>query len=265
MRTVALHAERRRRRASRPTAPFVIARRDAARRARPDRHQDRLRRRRLRRLHGADRRRAGLRLPRRHRAGRRRDDRHGRRAGPDGLTDRLREAFLAHGAAQCGICTPGMLMAAVDLPGAHAAAPSAREVEDALGGVLCRCTGYVKIVEAVLDVGGMASHRGAGRRQIADARRGACAPLTQPRRRAVGARLAARRRLAKVAGTDLLRRRRGARRCAVDARGALAACAGDASRSAISMRSIARTPGLVAILTAEGRAGRELASASSRS
>ena len=34
--------------------------------------------------------------------------------GPDGLTDRLREAFLAHGAAQCGICTPGMLMAAVD-------------------------------------------------------------------------------------------------------------------------------------------------------
>src|SRR5687767_9181607 len=33
--------------------------------------------------------------------------------GPDGITDRLREAFLAHGAAQCGICTPGMLMAAV--------------------------------------------------------------------------------------------------------------------------------------------------------
>ena len=34
--------------------------------------------------------------------------------GPDGITDRLREAFLAHGAAQCGICTPGMLMAATD-------------------------------------------------------------------------------------------------------------------------------------------------------
>jgi aldehyde oxidoreductase len=71
--------------------------------------------------------------------------------GPDRLTDRLREAFLAHGAAQCGICTPGMLMAAVDClthsPNAERAA-----IEDALGGVLCRCTGYVKIVEAVMDV-----------------------------------------------------------------------------------------------------------------
>jgi CO/xanthine dehydrogenase Mo-binding subunit/aerobic-type carbon monoxide dehydrogenase small subunit (CoxS/CutS family) len=70
--------------------------------------------------------------------------------GPDGLTDRLRHAFLAHGAAQCGICTPGMLMAAVDCL-SRTPAPSRAEVEDALGGVLCRCTGYVKIVEAVLD------------------------------------------------------------------------------------------------------------------
>jgi CO/xanthine dehydrogenase Mo-binding subunit/aerobic-type carbon monoxide dehydrogenase small subunit (CoxS/CutS family) len=70
-------------------------------------------------------------------------------SGPDGLTDRLREAFLAHGAAQCGICTPGMLMAATGLL-ARNPAPARRDVEDALGGVLCRCTGYVKIVEAVL-------------------------------------------------------------------------------------------------------------------
>ena len=63
----------------------------------------------------------------------------------------LQRAFLTHGAAQCGICTPGMLMAASDLL-ARSANPSRAEIEDALGGVLCRCTGYQKIVEAVLDV-----------------------------------------------------------------------------------------------------------------
>ncbi len=62
----------------------------------------------------------------------------------------LQAAFLRHGAAQCGICTPGMLMAATELL-ARAPAPTEAEVLDALGGVLCRCTGYRKIVEAVLD------------------------------------------------------------------------------------------------------------------
>ena len=76
-------------------------------------------------------------------------DRHRRRSGPGGATERLRRAFLDHGAAQCGICTPGMLMAAADLL-AREPSPSRRQVEDALGGVLCRCTGYVKIVEAVM-------------------------------------------------------------------------------------------------------------------
>src|SRR5687767_1853868 len=71
--------------------------------------------------------------------------------GPNGLTDRLREAFLAHGAAQCGICTPGMLMAAVDCL-THEPNADRATIEDALGGVLCRCTGYQKIVEAVLEV-----------------------------------------------------------------------------------------------------------------
>src|SRR5262245_435448 len=71
--------------------------------------------------------------------------------GPNGLADRLREAFLAHGAAQCGIRTPGMLRAAVDCL-AHDPHPERSAVEDALGGVLCRCTGYVKIVEAVMEV-----------------------------------------------------------------------------------------------------------------
>ena len=72
--------------------------------------------------------------------------------GGDGL-DRLQRAFLRHGAAQCGICTPGMLMAATALL-ARDPAPDAAAVEAALGGVLCRCTGYRKIIEAVLDVAG---------------------------------------------------------------------------------------------------------------
>jgi len=63
--------------------------------------------------------------------------------------NRLQRAFLAHGAAQCGICTPGMLMAAADLL-ARDNAPTEAEVMDALGGVLCRCTGYRKIIDAVL-------------------------------------------------------------------------------------------------------------------
>lgn len=64
----------------------------------------------------------------------------------------LQRAFHAHGAAQCGVCTPGMLMAADDLL-ARNQRPSEAEILDALGGVLCRCTGYRKIVEAVKAVG----------------------------------------------------------------------------------------------------------------
>lgn len=67
-----------------------------------------------------------------------------------GRPSRLQEAFLRRGAAQCGICTPGMLMAAQALL-SRDPAPSRAAVEEALAGVLCRCTGYSKIVEAVLD------------------------------------------------------------------------------------------------------------------
>jgi CO/xanthine dehydrogenase Mo-binding subunit/aerobic-type carbon monoxide dehydrogenase small subunit (CoxS/CutS family) len=66
-----------------------------------------------------------------------------------GALDRLQRSFLAHGAAQCGVCTPGMLMAAHDLL-ARNPHPDENAVCDALGGVLCRCTGYRKIVDAVL-------------------------------------------------------------------------------------------------------------------
>ena len=64
----------------------------------------------------------------------------------------LQQAFLDEGAAQCGICTPGMLMAAQSLLD-RTPNPTEAQVLDALGGVLCRCTGYTKIVEAVLKAG----------------------------------------------------------------------------------------------------------------
>ncbi|GAA6201836.1 molybdopterin cofactor-binding domain-containing protein [Aquicoccus sp. SU-CL01552] len=67
--------------------------------------------------------------------------------------ERLRSAFLRHGAAQCGICTPGMLVAASALL-ARPGTPDRNTVEEALGGVLCRCTGYAKIIDAVLDAAG---------------------------------------------------------------------------------------------------------------
>ncbi len=71
----------------------------------------------------------------------------------EGLVDRpagarLQQAFLAAGAAQCGFCTPGMLVAATALL-ERSPAPSEAEIGDAIGGVLCRCTGYGKIIKAV--------------------------------------------------------------------------------------------------------------------
>ncbi len=65
---------------------------------------------------------------------------------------RLRASFLAHGAAQCGICTPGMLMTAAELM-TLTPKPSADQVEVALAGVLCRCTGYRSIIAAVVAAG----------------------------------------------------------------------------------------------------------------
>jgi CO/xanthine dehydrogenase Mo-binding subunit/aerobic-type carbon monoxide dehydrogenase small subunit (CoxS/CutS family) len=64
--------------------------------------------------------------------------------------DRLQKSFLQHGAAQCGICTPGMLVSSVALLDGNPR-PDETQVMDALGGVLCRCTGYRKIVRAVLE------------------------------------------------------------------------------------------------------------------
>ena len=60
----------------------------------------------------------------------------------------LQEAFLDEGAVQCGYCTPGMLIAAADLL-SHNPEPSEEEIRQAISGNLCRCTGYVKEIEAI--------------------------------------------------------------------------------------------------------------------
>ncbi|HEX9819703.1 MAG TPA: (2Fe-2S)-binding protein [Methylomirabilota bacterium] len=67
----------------------------------------------------------------------------------DGSLHPLQDAFAREGAVQCGYCTPGMLLAARALLAEHPA-PTDRQVREALSGNLCRCTGYVKIVAAVL-------------------------------------------------------------------------------------------------------------------
>ena len=68
-------------------------------------------------------------------------------ATTDGLHP-LQETFADTGAAQCGYCTPGFLLVAKELL-AHNPEPSREEIKDALAGNLCRCTGYIKIYEAV--------------------------------------------------------------------------------------------------------------------
>ncbi len=68
-------------------------------------------------------------------------------SGPDGLHP-LQEAFRRHHGLQCGFCTPGFLMTALPIY-REAASMSDVELREALGGQLCRCTGYVGIVEAV--------------------------------------------------------------------------------------------------------------------
>lgn len=66
----------------------------------------------------------------------------------EGRLDALQDAFVQYGAIQCGYCTPGMIMTASALLSKNSR-PSEEEIKKALSGNLCRCTGYVKIIEAV--------------------------------------------------------------------------------------------------------------------
>lgn len=68
--------------------------------------------------------------------------------GPGGELHPIQQAFIDAGAVQCGFCTPGMIMSTLALLMRNAA-PGHDEIREALGGNLCRCTGYVQIVEAV--------------------------------------------------------------------------------------------------------------------
>lgn len=61
----------------------------------------------------------------------------------------VQQAFLEHGGTQCGICTPGMVLAAVNLL-ARCPHPTDADIRDGLAGNLCRCTGYMKIFESVV-------------------------------------------------------------------------------------------------------------------
>ena len=69
-------------------------------------------------------------------------------AAPDGTLHPMQQAFITCGGAQCGICTPGMILAAVDLL-ARVPQPTELELREGLAGNLCRCTGYTRIFDAV--------------------------------------------------------------------------------------------------------------------
>jgi carbon-monoxide dehydrogenase small subunit len=69
---------------------------------------------------------------------------------PDGCLHALQQAFIECGGAQCGICTPGMILAARHLLNKKPR-PTLEEIREGLSGNLCRCTGYMQIVEAVAE------------------------------------------------------------------------------------------------------------------
>ncbi len=66
----------------------------------------------------------------------------------DGRLDPLQQAFLEYGGAQCGICTPGMLISARALLDSNLR-PTRDQIREAIAGNLCRCTGYIKIIDAI--------------------------------------------------------------------------------------------------------------------
>jgi carbon-monoxide dehydrogenase small subunit len=70
-------------------------------------------------------------------------------AKPDGTLHPMQEMFREHHALQCGFCTPGMVMTAIDLVNNHPGGITEQEIREGLEGNLCRCTGYHNIVKAI--------------------------------------------------------------------------------------------------------------------
>jgi aerobic-type carbon monoxide dehydrogenase small subunit (CoxS/CutS family) len=67
-----------------------------------------------------------------------------------GLTP-LQESFLKHNSFQCGFCAPGMILSATELLGENPK-PEKREIQEAIAGNLCRCTGYSPVIDAIIDL-----------------------------------------------------------------------------------------------------------------
>lgn len=74
----------------------------------------------------------------------------------------LQDAFVRHGAAQCGFCTPGVLASAASLL-ARKPSPSREDIKEAISGNLCRCTGYTKILDAIEDAAAAMRREGPAR------------------------------------------------------------------------------------------------------
>jgi carbon-monoxide dehydrogenase small subunit len=86
---------------------------------------------------------------------------------PEGKFHPLQKAFVEKGAIQCGFCTPGMILTAKALLDENPR-PSEKDVRKAISGNLCRCTGYVKIVEAILSAAPSPSPLPSGERETGD-------------------------------------------------------------------------------------------------
>lgn len=69
----------------------------------------------------------------------------------NGRLNPVQRAFVRHGAVQCGFCTPGMVLVLTKLL-AENPQPTAREIKNAISGNICRCTGYIKIIEAIAEL-----------------------------------------------------------------------------------------------------------------